>query len=152
MKEKSPEFEIIFEGKVLKKVKGWKTFEKEMRNIIDKLGKEKYKEYATSSSGYRGYYIYFNEELLLSKVLAWRTCTGFVDKNGEIIYHGDIIACGSKDEDLYYLNHYSGFGNKTGYYIRPLYGKSRDESITAKEISERFVVIHRIYPDIPGIK
>jgi hypothetical protein len=116
MKEKSPKFEIIIDGKVVKTIKGWARLENEENKFDEKLYDLDYSEEHSSSSGSHGFKLYFNEKTLKSIVWAWRELTDFVDKNGEAIYYGDDIEeCGVK----YALNEYPDFGTRKGkgYYI-----------------------------------
>jgi len=150
MKEKSPKFEIIIDGKVVKTIKGWSRLENEENKFYEKLYDLDYSEEQSSSSGSHGFKLYFNEKTLKSIVWAWRELTEFVDKNGEAIYYGDYIEeCGVK----YALNEYPDFSSKKGYYIRPISkpafsGMYYDIPITAEEIKERFFVVHNIFPTI----
>ena len=112
MKEKSPKFEIIIDGKVVKTIKGWARLENEENKFGEKLYDLDYSEEQSSSSGSHGFKLYFNEKTLKSTVFAWRELTEFVDKNGEVIYYGDNII----DEDglEYNLNEHPF---EDGYYI-----------------------------------
>lgn len=147
MKEKSPKFEIIVDGKVVKTIKGWTRLENEENKFDEKLYDLDYSEEQSSSSGSHGFKLYFNEKTLKSIVWAWRELTEFVDKNGEVIYYGDNII----DEDglEYNLNEHPF---EDGYYIRSIRCSSfvpvHQTDITAEEIKERFVVVHNIFPTI----
>ncbi len=150
MKEKSPKFEIIIDGKVVKTIKGWARLENEENKFDDKMYDLHFDKEHYSSCGSNGFVLYFNRETLQSAVWAFRELTEFVDKNGEVIYYGDNIEeCGIK----YALNEYPDFDSKKGYYICPIskpafFGWYDDIPITAEEIKERFVVVHKIFPTI----
>jgi hypothetical protein len=150
MKEKSTKFEIIIDGKVVKTIKGWERLQAEENKFDEKLYDLDYSEEHSSSSGSRGFKLYFNEKTLKSIVWAWRELTDFVDKNGEAIYYGDYIEeCGIK----YALNEYPDFDSKKGYYIRPISNPAFSDRydgtpITAEEIKEKFVVVHKIFSSV----
>lgn len=148
MKEKSPKFEIIIDGKVVKTIKGWARLENEENKFDEKLYDLDYSEEQSSSNGSHGFKLYFNEKTLKSIVWAWRELTDFVDKNGETIYYGDNII--DEDGSEYNLNQYAFEENR--YYISSINSKPfipvHKTDITAEEIKERFVVAHKIFPTI----
>jgi len=91
MKEKAPKFEIIIDGKVVKTIKGWKRLQTEEDKFDDKMYDLHFEREHSSSNGSNGFVLYFNEEILQSRVWAFRELTEFIDKNGESIYYGDYI-------------------------------------------------------------
>ena len=147
MKEKSPKFEIIIDGKVVKTIKGWERLQSEEDKFDDKMYDLHFDREHSSSNGSNGFVLYFNEETLQSTVWAFRKLTEFIDRNGEVIYYGDNII--DEDGSEYNLNQYS---LENRYYISSINSKPlipvHKTDITAEEIKERFVVVHKIFPTI----
>ena len=50
-----------------------------------------YKQLCSSSGGYSGYRVYFSETELKARIIAWKTNSGFQDKNGNTLYYSDEV-------------------------------------------------------------
>ena len=50
-----------------------------------------YKEIVSSSGGYSGYRVYFSETELKARTIAWKTNSGFRDKDGNALYYSDSV-------------------------------------------------------------
>ena len=146
-KEKNPKFEIIINGKVIKAVTGFDRIDNEEAKFDEKCRKQNFEEIQSSSSGYRGYNLYFNEDSLETRVFAWREITPFVDKKGNVIYSGDYLTDGYGN--VYALSQYPTFTDEEmPYYIRGERGDKID--ITADEIKKGYTVKRYIFPTIPS--
>lgn len=147
MNENNCKYEIILNGKVVKCVTTDESLDKALNDCIGKFKTHGCKEIQSSSCGYSGYYIFFNEDSLECNTCAYRMLTDFVDKNGEKIYFGDLLAYKNKDGRRYSLYEHSEFFGD-GWYIWAIDNDKDKRDITADEIAKDFVVIHSVYPSI----
>ena len=61
-------------------------------SIYEKLiSNDSYKEILSSSGGYSGYRVYFSKTELKARTIAWKTNSGFRDKDGNTLYCSDIV-------------------------------------------------------------
>ena len=148
--KKEPIFEIIIDGEVTEEVEGWKKLGEVENVFIDIIRKQGYEQMHFSMSGSYGYHLFVNENNLKSRTFAWREFTGFVDKNGDRIYDGDMLNDGLSKCN-FSLNEYSEYGSHTGYYMRSC-DSFAEIPITGKEIKKDYTVVHRVFPDIVNKK
>ena len=50
-----------------------------------------YKQIISSTGGYSGYRVFFSENEMRAHTVFWKQNSGFVDKNGNTLYVGDIV-------------------------------------------------------------
>lgn len=64
----------------------------ELDDLLKRVAPGKdYKQIASSMGGYSGHRIYFSENELKAHVVAWKTFSGFTDKNGDSLYYEDEV-------------------------------------------------------------
>lgn len=149
MKEKAPKFEIIIDGEVIEEITGWEKLDEVESLFIDTIGKGYEQLYQTMGGSY-GLRLFFNKTTLKTTIFAYREFTGFVDKNGDRVYDGDMLADGWSQCN-YTLDEYPDGSSKTGYYMRS--GNSWAEiPITGKEIKKNYTVVHCVFPEIVNKK
>lgn len=147
--EKEPIFEIIIDGEVIEEIKGWEKLDEVESLFADTIG-DGYEQLYQRMGGSYGFRLFFNENTLKTTIFAYREFTGFVDKNGDRIYDGDMLNDGWS-ECNFSFNEYPEYSSHTGYYIRS--GDRWGEiPITAKEIKKDYTVVHCVFPDIVNKK
>lgn len=143
--KKEPVFELIVDGEAVEDVVGFNALEnveKEFNETMKKLG---YNEFYCEKGGSHNMKLFFNKKNCKSIVTAWREKSGFVDKNGETIYYGDMV---KKDDECFFLNEYpDGFKHSTDFYLRNE-NEMNEIPITKNEIKKDYTVIHCIYPEV----
>lgn len=66
--------------------------DKDIEPVYEKLiSKGSYKEIVSSNGGYSGYRVYFSETELKAHTIAWKTNSGFRDKDGNSLYCSDRV-------------------------------------------------------------
>ena len=66
--------------------------DEDIEPVYEKLiPKGSYKEIVSSSGGYSGYRVYFSETELKARTIAWKTNSGFQDKDGNALYYSDGV-------------------------------------------------------------
>ena len=149
MKKREPVFELIVDGEAIEDVVGWDALENADKQFNETMKELGYEEYYFEMGGSHEVRLFFNKKNCKSIVSAWREKTGFVDKNGETIYSGDMV---KKDNELYSLNEYpDGLEKPTEFYLRSMH-EMNTVPITKKEIKKDFIVEHCVYPGVKSKK